>query len=372
MQIASIQILRAVAALFVAIVHGQNFIGIPMEKLGQTFGWNFLLPWGAGVDLFFVISGFIMVYSSERLFATRGGARIFIWRRLSRIVPLYWCATIFLLVKMAAQHKPLPDAASIGASFLFLPWDTYQAGAPRPVYDLGWTLNYEMFFYVIFVLCINSSREMAVSLVAASLAAIVALGVAFPSGNPQLYVWTQPIVMEFGFGMALALLVRNGFVLASALRYGLIALGVAVLYYDLLDSGSQSHDWIPPTDFLRVAGWGIPAAMIVAGCVLKGKQSIADNWCLRLGEHLGNASYALYLCHAIVMRVFAAGWFAIGLNYKIPAYVGMAICVLGSVVASLCVHRWFEIPVTRFLQERMRRIGGKPPVGALQASSPKV
>jgi peptidoglycan/LPS O-acetylase OafA/YrhL len=141
MQIVAIQILRAIAAISVSIGHAQAFIAVPMERQGQAFGWSFLLPWGAGVDLFFVISGFIMVYSSERLFAAPAGARIFAWRRLSRIVPLYWCAMALLLVKMAVLHKPMPDAASVVTSFFFIPWDTQGTGVPRPIYDLGWTLN---------------------------------------------------------------------------------------------------------------------------------------------------------------------------------------------------------------------------------------
>ena len=297
MRIASVQILRAIAALSVAVGHAQYFIGAAMEKQGQAFGWSFLLPWGAGVDLFFVISGFIMVYSSERLFTAPSGASTFVRRRLTRIVPLYWAAMVLVLVKMAAMHKPLPDLASIGASFLFIPWDTYGTGAPRPFYELGWTLNYEMFFYAVFALFLGFRREITVSLAAVSLGVLVMVGMALPSSNAQLLVWTQPIVLEFAFGMGLALLARNGFVLSARLRYALIALGAAAFFHDILDSASQPHAWLTPNDFLRVAGWGVPAAMILAACVLKDKERLADNRLARAGALLGDSSYALYLSH---------------------------------------------------------------------------
>jgi exopolysaccharide production protein ExoZ len=369
MPIVSVQILRAIAALSVAIGHAQAFIGIPMEKQGQAFGWSFLLPWGAGVDLFFVISGFIMVYSSEKLFAAPGGAKVFVLRRLTRIAPLYWCATALLLGKMVALQKPVPDAAGIAASVFFIPWDTQGTGVPRPVYDLGWTLNYEMFFYAAFALFIGFRREAAVALIALSLGIVIALGVLFPSTNPQFFFWSQPIVLEFVFGMGLALLKRNGFALSAGLRYALMALGTAAFFYDVLNSVWQPRIWLTPNDFLRVAGWGVPAAMILAGCVLKQTESFSENWFMRSGKLLGDASYALYLCHPIVMSAFAAAWFALGLNNRLPAYSGAGISIVLAVLASVLVYRWFESPLTRVLQGRVRRIEQKRAAGDLQAVS---
>ena len=369
MQIIAIQILRAIAAISVSIGHAQAFIGIPMERQGQIFGWNFLLPWGAGVDLFFVISGFIMVYSSERLFAAPGGAKVFGWRRLSRIVPLYWCAMVLLLIKMAVLHKPMPDAAGVVTSFFFIPWDTQGTGVPRPIYDLGWTLNYEMFFYTVFALCIGLRREMTVALVSVCLSAAVIFGALFPAHNPQLFFWTQPIVLEFVLGMGLALLVRNGFTLPKLARYALIALGAAAFLHDFLNSVSQPRLWLTPNDFLRVVGWGVPAAMIVAGCVLKKSERLGDNVFVRSGKLLGDASYALYLCHPIVMSAFAIVWFAIGANNWLPPYLGAGISIVLAIITAISVYRWFESPLTRFLQKRIRQSEAPRAAGDLKPAS---
>jgi exopolysaccharide production protein ExoZ len=369
MQIVAIQILRAIAAISVSVGHAQAFIGIPMERQGQAFGWNFLLPWGAGVDLFFVISGFIMVYSSERLFAAPGGAKIFAWRRLSRIVPLYWCAMALLLVKMAVLHKPMPDATSVLTSFFFIPWDTQGNGVPRPIYDLGWTLNYEMFFYTVFALCIGLRRELAVALIALCLGAMTICGLLLPLHNPQLFFWTQPIVLEFVLGMGLALLARRGVTLPAPMRYVLIALGAAAFFRDFLNSGSQPHLWLTPNDFLRVAGWGVPAAMIVAGCVLKKSERLVDNVFVRSGKLLGDASYALYLCHPIVMSAFAMAWFAIGLNNWLAPYLGAGISIVLAIITAISVYRWFEFPLTRLLQRRIRQSEAPRAAGDLKPAS---
>jgi exopolysaccharide production protein ExoZ len=350
MQIVAIQILRALAALAVAIGHGQSFIGIPMEKLGEPFGWSHLLPWGAGVDLFFVISGFIMVYSSERLFAAAGGAYDFIWRRLSRIVPLYWIATIFVIVTDVLRHRPAPDAASVVASFLFIPWGATGTRQPHPVYELGWTLNYEMFFYAIFALAIGFRREAAVGLIAAALALLTLAGLATHISNPQWLAWTQAITLEFVFGMGVALLARRGLVLSRLSRYLLIGVGAAALFCDFLDSAAQSSSWITPNDLSRVLAWGLPAAMIVMGAALGERTANANNALTRFGKALGDSSYAFYLCHPILMSAFSMVWFALALDKRLPAYLGVGVSVAAACGLSLVVHRWLEKPLTLALQ----------------------
>ena len=139
-QILAIQILRGVAALTVAFGHAQHDAKVQSVKLGGDFERIFTLPWGAGVDLFFVISGFIMVYSSERLFARPDAAGRFLGRRLVRIAPLYWLFTglyLALLIRAAATGgKALPALPDILASFAFWPTDAFGDGMPRPILTL--------------------------------------------------------------------------------------------------------------------------------------------------------------------------------------------------------------------------------------------
>lgn len=358
MQIISIQILRALAAILVAVGHAQSFMGTPLEKLGRSFGWSYLFPWPAGVDLFFVISGFIMVYSSERLFGAPGGGRTFVLRRVTRIVPLYWAASAFVLIKMFLRHKEMPGVDDVATSFLFIPWDSHHTGFPRPFYELGWTLNYEVFFYAVFALFIGLARARAVALTTATLVALVALGAFCKFSNPVLYFWTQPIVLEFVFGMGLALLAREGVTLPRSARYALMAAGAAAFYFDFLDARSYPHDWITPNDFLRVIGWGVPAAMILAGAVLKPREASASGFLVQAGARLGDASYALYLCHPIAMSLFAGGWYLFGLDRLLPAAVGVGASLLLSIFVSLLVYRWFERPMTDYLQSKRRAAVG--------------
>src|ERR1700730_16181483 len=139
--IVSVQALRAIAALAVVLCHADQIhrwlLGLkdpyPLEQLAS------------GVDLFFVISGFVMVYSSRDLFAVKGAARTFFTRRVARIVPPYWAVMVIAIPLMALPS----DWRSLLGSYLFIP---YRAPGDNivPVYGVGWTLNFEMFFYALF------------------------------------------------------------------------------------------------------------------------------------------------------------------------------------------------------------------------------
>ena len=350
MQIVSVQILRALAALVVAVGHAQGFILAPLEKLGEkTQHWT-LLPWGAGVDLFFVISGFIMVYSSEELFGAPAAAKTFAWRRLARIAPLYWAATLVIVVKSLAQHRPL-DPAGVLASFLFFPFDTHGDGMLRPIFELGWTLNYEMFFYAVFAGFIFLPRERAAATTALVLTGLVLLAAARPFSAAPLRFWSQPIMLEFVLGMGVAILARREVALSTPQRFALIGLGALAFFYDYPDA-AWGRPAISPDDFVRVLGWGAPAALMLAGCVLKLDEAPAGARGLleRAGKTLGDASYALYLWHPMVMAVFAPAWLALGLNGRLPASIAILCCVALSAGAAIAIYRWFERPLTRRLQ----------------------
>ena len=151
-----VQILRAVAAVMVVLLHAQSLLALQGEARGLSMSPVTALPLAAGVDLFFVISGFIIVYASEPLFGAAGGGATFLKRRLLRIVPLYWFALSLrlavLLAGAAVGQAAAPRLADVAASYLFIPFDTRGFGPdyPFPILDLGWTLNYEMMFYLVF------------------------------------------------------------------------------------------------------------------------------------------------------------------------------------------------------------------------------
>lgn len=222
-----IQALRFIAALMVMFAH-----------MVPEF-----LPIGVhGVDIFFCVSGFIMVHTSLDLFNSTGGWRRFLIRRITRLVPLYWLMTVVTAIAAGTfswQH--------IVTSMLFIPSDWADATySTLPVLAVGWSLNVEMFFYLVFAMWLRCSRQVAIAGVSTVLISMVLIGIYTPFLPAVLKMyWASPQILEFVVGCLLA---------------------------------SAYHD-----------GAHIPVAPKLHPFIA------------RLTDELGNISYALYLVHPYVM-----------------------------------------------------------------------
>ncbi len=362
-QIGSIQILRAVAALMVVLTHAQDDALNEAVKAGLGFAQTHLLPWVAGVDLFFVISGFIMVYASERLFATPGGPRAFLTRRVIRIVPLYWLVTAIMLVVMAllAWHgqATLPSLAEIATSFGFVPYARPGDGAPRPIVSLGWTLEYEMFFYVVFALFVPLRRETAVAGVATSLVGLVIAGALLKPSATALAFWSDPLVLEFALGMGIALAHRRGVRLPWQAAFALAAGALAVLALDLDGMADIANFGVDPNGFGRLFACGVPMAALFAATVLV-PRAPAEGRVPRTLALLGDASYALYLFHPIVIVATRKAYLMLGLAARLGFWPLLAADLVAAAAVSVAIHRLVERPMTAALQTRLLRRNAMP------------
>ena len=324
-KILAIQALRAYAALGVTLFHISVNLGVHWGVAWPQFTLG-----AAGVDLFFAISGFVMVHSAAPLFAQGSGPRIFMRRRLARIVPLYWAAT--LLMALAVPVYSLREAAY---SFLFVPF-VKRSGELGPIHPLGWTLNYEMLFYVIFAATMVWPLRRAVPAATAVLVGLVAFGALVRPEAPSLRFWTDPIVLEFAFGMWIAVAYRAGLRLRRVTANGLVAAGcaLALLY------GPEEYP------ALRVLGWGLPMALVLAGATLR---QPAEGALTRLFARLGDASYSLYLLHFVLLLAWSRLWVLAGWDAAAAPVLYAASILAIATAASLVTFRWFELPVTRTL-----------------------
>ncbi len=354
-QIGAIQILRAVAALMIVFSHAQNDALNEAVKAGVAFARSNILPWDSGVDLFFVISGFIMVHASQRLFATPGAGGRFIVRRLIRIVPLYWLITAITLVILAyvawLGKRAFPGFYEIAASLGFFPFARPEDGQPRPLVPLGWTLNYEMFFYAVFALFVRFRRDVAVTAVASALALAVGVGVILRPTATALAYWSDPLILEFVLGMLVALVWQRGFRLPRALVLPVVAVGLGLLALDLDGMSGGNPLAVDANGFGRLLGCGLPMMLIFGAIVLAEPAFSTHTRVPAFLAFLGDASYALYLFHPLAIIFARKAYLAVGLPGKLGFWPLIAADIPLAAAFALIVHVTIEKPVSAALQK---------------------
>jgi len=351
-----VQALRAVAAAMIVVLHAESLVRIYAEQHNYSFAPIEIFPLGAGVDLFFVISGFVIVYSSQGLFAQAGGTREFLTRRLIRILPLYWAALTLRVTGLAiavliGATVSFPDLPAIITSYLFIPYDSFGYGAdyPFPIVDLGWSLNYEMFFYALFACFICFARDKAVLLFVAAIFLLVGLGSVLAPADTALQFWTRPIIVEFAAGTMIALLFLKGVALRQPARLLLIALGVGLW---LTIQASWFTDMSPPGfySWTRVLIWGLGAAILFAAVAL-GPAPASSPW-LRKAALLGDSSYVLYLLHPVFFLLVKGA-----LRFVTVPQSCLWLVVFGAagfaIVSAAAVYQLAEAPVLKFLKAQI-------------------
>ena len=346
----TVQVLRGVAALMVVFGHSQSAVGAVVASDGQVFVRSTFVPWGAGVDLFFVISGFIIVHASGRLFGRAGARRDFVTRRLIRIVPLYWLVTtLFLALLAVATLKGgdrFPGLLAILASYAFLPADTYGEGRLFPVFDLGWTLNYEMLFYALLGLVVALTRHRALVTLGVMLALLVAVGRAAPL-PAALWFWTRPIILDFGLGVVIGALVARRLELPPALRLAVAVVGITVLLAD------PAHVFDGPVGMTVANAWprvlfaGIPVAAVLAAALLGPEPRMPQ--VAAPFTRVGDASYSLYLFHPFALIAMEKAAQKLPVVREAPGWLLVLVTVTAAITLALAVYRWVERPMTRAL-----------------------
>lgn len=348
----NLQVLRGVAAMLVAYFHLQPMLAIPYAFDANDYTGAF------GVDIFFVISGFVMYISNAEM---RRPMTTFMIGRFFRIVPLYWLSTFVLVALFYAGFHPNGlnhfELSMLPRSMFFI-MSVFPDGRHDLVLSLGWTLIYELFFYFVFALTFGMrTPERSLAAVSVFFLLLVSLGVMFPNTPPSLKYFLQPIILEFVSGGLLAVLVmrwrrRGGVLPAWIVPAALFAMMGAVVAMVL---GLKAAGWIPPTDD-RALVWGLPA-MVIAGSlvVLELRGWIIGSRLLLL---MGSASYALYLFHPVAMQATVK---AVS-HIHLPAATGVIFAVVAALsaaaIVSVVIHLTIETAVLRAGKRVVYLVGG--------------
>ncbi|WP_324710393.1 acyltransferase family protein [Pseudomonas citronellolis] len=313
----SVQYLRGFAALLVVFHHA-------IHKYGQISGSGDSWEFGAsGVDLFFIISGFIMCHVTA---SREVEWKDFLFHRVRRIIPLYWLLTFVALAVFLINPSLVNSSGgntSIVNSFLLIP------DGNKFLIQNGWTLSYEFLFYFVFAFSLLVDYQKRYLIVATCFLSLVVLGIFIDFENPFLKFSTNSLVVEFLFGMAAYVFLqkRPGFFLS----FVLIFLGIALLAFDFGEIFNA-----------RALYYGAPYALVFTGVVGLEKQisSIGNGRFGKMLIALGDSSYASYLVHPFVLAVSGVLFRKLGIVSSGLALI--FVMVLASVVIGYVTHVTIE------------------------------
>lgn len=340
----SIQLLRGLAALAVALAH---LHAVENRLAGEPLLGSWALVGFGGVDLFFVISGFVMVWTTRDLQGEARAVPGFAFARAARIYPLWWlvCGALVAvwLVRpewvYASHHSQAPD---ILRSLLLVPAPTL------PLHAVGWTLIHELWFYLVFALLLLAPARWLPWLLGGWAVVVGAAALALPMpSSPVLALVRHPLTLEFILGAGVGLLATKGIWPAPRL---LVQAGVIWMLLAAIAARSEAPSLFAG-EWWRVVAFGLPSALLVwglAGLEQRGWRAPA------LGVRLGDWSYALYLIHVPVFAALGRLAAPVSTEGMIDSLILLPAALIAAIAASVILHIGFERPVQK-AAARVRR-----------------
>ena len=343
-----IQYLRGVAALLVVWYHSIEQVPGVSNFFASGFGTS-------GVDLFFVISGFIMVTTTLDNAPT---PLEFMRRRIVRVVPLYWLLTLAMvglaLCVPTLFHSLIVAPVPLVESLLFVPH--FSDSFPSMVWPLlvpGWTLNFEMFFYVVFACSLWLPTRLRLPALALVFGTLVTVGLTQgPFTTAAARVYLSPLLIEFVAGAAVGTWWRlRPAAPPAAVSALLLSCGFAMLVY---------RDHPPLGGFTQMIG----AALMVLGALNPSFATRRIGWLRALGD----SSYSLYLTHLFTLGALRVLWSRLvpPIETLPGATAFVAVAIVACCVVGWLSFRWLETPMLHWLNARTgrRRAGNAAPLAS--------
>lgn len=331
-----LQAWRALAAFIVAYGHTTNEALTISKQMDRAY--NYVpYPNAVGVDIFFVISGFVILYTAQKSMGRSGQFGPFMIKRLIRIAPVYWFYTFLLLAALlifpTALNTVQYDFWHMVKSLFFIPHERPIGDAVRPFLSLGWSLNYEMYFYIIFGVLLFLPLDKLVGVLSCFLISTVLIGLYLPEDWVMLNFWFDPYVLEFLSGVLIAYAFIKGVRLPAWSYYALTGIGFSILIA-LFFPDQRSLE----SQFMRFI---VGSFFVAAACL---PQGVLDKKVPHIFTALGNSSYSLYLSHPFVIGamkvIWTKLWFITGaLSLWIYVAVTLVGCLIGGHVSYLLIEK---------------------------------
>lgn len=358
-RIESLQALRGLAAILVMLFHYRFYLRSQVEN-GTTI-WDALFGWGIiGVDIFFIISGFIMVYTTQNYTQSLFSTKRFLINRAIRIFPMYYVGlliTFLLSGAMSTFHYPEKVQNLLSA----LTFTVYKTDiTPHYIddggmYNIRWTLNYEVYFYIAFSVCLLVKHRLLALIGFSALMICLIPAIAgfqpttsiqgYPFHSPILGLLTNPVFLEFIIGAIVGYLYLKLKNITSSTKIQAIASFISLSLFMYVIYGIYNES---------LRAFNTESAIILGVFILF--ITLADPLLKKYIPHiltyLGDISFSLYLLHGAIgsavmkrMELFELS------NYK--GIVTVVIAISLSIFISHLTHKYIEIRLTRKLKKRM-------------------
>lgn len=336
-------------------MHAANLMNVP--HFSGHIGMNRLFDFGyVGVDFFFTLSGFIITFVHYQDIGRAGSVPRYLWRRVSRIYPIYWfILALVIAITVAgrlATGKPAHidlQAADWASTVLLIPG----SGEPKYV-GVAWSLQYEVAFYVIFCVVLLHARVGAMLL---SAWAVFLLGGVMDLWRPALPLnLGSAHCIQFLLGICAAVIAR---------RWGAPASIPPLVFSVLAFVGATVFELFGP--FLRHSSMGRVALGLSSAIVLLALAGLEQGRALRTPRWLvsiGSVSYSIYLGHIVFISVAYMALAKLGLYHRLPESVVYVVGVAVAVACTFLIGKWVELPLVAQLKGLGSRVGTVPSLAA--------
>ncbi|WP_219834863.1 acyltransferase [Paenibacillus sp. R14(2021)] len=329
-----LQIARCLAAVMVVMHHADRIL-LQKYQISALIFQPFDYPF-ARVDLFFVLSGFIIYYIHNQDFSTQSKLSPFLIKRFVRVIPVYWLATLIYILLSIVAHEHF-TALEFVKSFLLLP------DVKQPILGVAWTLRYEVFLYLVFGLLILNKRWFMplLGVWTAAMLYFLAAGITFAE-QPYFDLLFNPLNLEFIAGCVAAHIILRYMMNLTVVGY----VGLGLLLVSLI----MQQLWTIPLNHIIL--WGGPFFLIILGFAsYELRKTIKVNkWLVAIGD----ASYSIFLTHIIVILCFRNVSDKLHLYVKTghPIFLAVFVCII-AVCVGCAFYKVVEKPVLHWLRKHV-------------------
>lgn len=338
--------IRAFSALLVVLGHALHYV----NELPVAQGGGIGIPYfqhGFGAMIFIAMSGFVGYITTINK-EGKSDARIFLYRRLTKLVPLYWLFTslwlAIALLNPSVLTKGQIDPWHVIGSYLFIPVARPFDGMPSPVLSLGWTLNYVILFYIMFFAAILVRKK--IRLPAISIAVIcIIFAHPYVKTSVAFSFWSDRYILLALVGVYLGAMWKS-LLLKPILPYSIGAITVMVACFAAWAILHHGRGTGFSVNFLLASGLSF---IVVGVCVIT--KSVHNKLFMTTWSAIAASSYSLYLSHPFTLGIMVEVWKTLELYYYFNGWFLLIAEIIAAVIIGLLVSKFIEKPISRHVEQ---------------------